>query len=414
MVVMAVRQAWAAEQERLSALCVDHDDLDWDIHGPSVGGLEHVAGVDVSFFPDRVHAVAAVVVLSYPDLELLYERCATFKLTVPYMPGFLAFREVPALKAMLERVPRRWRPQAVLVDGNGVFHPRRCGAATHLGIVTGLPTIGVAKDILHVGDVNASLKRKVAKKLEGPCDWAPLAGDDAIVGDHLAVLLRPSCGKRTLVVSAGHRISLNTAVALTASLCRASIPEPIRQADIQSRAAVRAWFEGTPLRKLKLHTASGADDLLRMTAPESASRRGSSTGDDASDERLPKRGRHQLGHDGSEARRVCRSKRNRRSAVAPKPSMVWRVKAVQGGTPPHAADGPDGHALAVQDSTATVPDVPDAKTATEIGGTAATDEEKLFAMWSASPAEEDRAGKRDWSFWEFLKRSLCGLCVVRC
>merc|ERR1719313_1815268 len=100
---------------------------------------------------------------------------------------------------MLDMVPEKWRPQAVLVDGNGVFHPRRCGSATHLGIVTGLPTIGVAKDILQVGDVNVSTARQVSQKLQGASDWAPLVADDR--NEPLAVLLRPSSGQKTVVVS---------------------------------------------------------------------------------------------------------------------------------------------------------------------------------------------------------------------
>merc|ERR1719313_1720645 len=164
----SVRDAWVAEQSRLAKLCVDTDDLDWSLQNGSISGLQHVAGLDISFFPDGTHAVAAVVVVSYPDLEVLYEQCATFQLKVPYMPGFLAFREVPAFKAMLEKVPSKWRPQVVLVDGNGVFHPRRCGAATHLGIVTGLPTIGAAKDVLQVGDINVATARALAEKLQGP------------------------------------------------------------------------------------------------------------------------------------------------------------------------------------------------------------------------------------------------------
>merc|ERR1719456_922345 len=192
-----------AEQERLAKLCVETDELDWTAHGQFIEGLRHVAGVDVSFFPDGTHAVAAVVVISYPQMEVVYERCATFKLKVPYMAGFLAFREVPALKAMLEKVPSKWQPQVVLVDGNGVFHPRRCGSATHLGIVTGLPTVGVAKDILQVGDVNVSTARDIAKTL-GPSDWAPLVRDCG-KGDPLAVLLRPNAGKKTVVVSVGHK-----------------------------------------------------------------------------------------------------------------------------------------------------------------------------------------------------------------
>jgi deoxyinosine 3'endonuclease (endonuclease V) len=261
-----LQEAWIAEQQRLAKLCVSTDELDWCVNGQSIEGLAHVGGVDISFFPDGAHAVAAVVVISYPAMEVVYERCATFKLKVPYVTGFLAFREVPALKAMLESVPSDCIPQAVLVDGNGIFHPRKCGSATHLGIVTGLPTIGVAKDVLKVGDVNATTARKVSQTLEGASSWAPLVVSE---GDPepLAVLLRPSHGKKELVVSTGHKVSLDTAIALVTSLCKTSIPEPIRQADLLSRAAVRSWFAGVPVPRLKMPKECAAGNLLYISLP---------------------------------------------------------------------------------------------------------------------------------------------------
>jgi deoxyinosine 3'endonuclease (endonuclease V) len=347
------------------------------VHGQFIHGLKHVAGVDVSFFPDGTHAVAAVVVISYPQMEVVYERCATFKLKVPYMAGFLAFREVPALKAMLEEVPSKWQPQAVLVDGNGVFHPRRCGSATHLGIVTGLPTIGVAKDVLKVGDVNVSTAREIAKTLEVAGSWAPLVGEDG-KNNPLAVLLRPNVGKKTVVVSVGHKISLNSAIALTASLCKASIPEPIRQADLRSRAAVRAWFSWTPVAKLKMPKEDGAGDLLQVTTSELETR-GDNMSDFVDDERNAKHSRCGLHRNGNATTPL-----GKRAKHSSKTKMVWRIK-----TTSMDLD---------ENVTITSPEVnPD-----------------TFAIpeWSFSrdAADDD---DESWGLWKLLKWSLCGLCVVR-
>lgn len=304
-----VREAWVAEQSRLAKLCVDTDDLDWSLQGESIHGLRHVAGVDVSFFPYGTHAVAAVVIVSYPDMEVLYERCATFQLKVPYMPGFLAFREVPALKAMLQKVPSKWRPQVVLVDGNGVFHPRMCGSATHLGIVVGMPAIGVAKDVLQVGDVNVSTAQKLGEKLQKAGEWTPLFANRS--DEHpLAALLRPCENKKTVVVSVGHKISLNTAIHLTALLCKSGVPEPIRQADLRSRAAVKAWFEWTPLMKLKMPAQEGAGDLLQIALPEREALRNSTIHNVSSE------------HDSKTWQTLSKKDSGRTS----KSKLVWRVK----------------------------------------------------------------------------------------
>jgi deoxyinosine 3'endonuclease (endonuclease V) len=368
----SLRDEWVAEQERLAKLCLTSDHIDWCVHGKFVHGLRYVAGVDVSFFPDKIHAVAAVVVLSYPDMKVVYERCATFRLTVPYMVGFLAFREVPALKAMLEKVPGKYKPQVVLVDGNGVFHPRRCGSATHLGIVTDMPTIGVAKDVLKVDDVGVRVASQIASKLQEASDWAPLTRDGDVNGEPLAMLLRPNFGKKTLVVSAGHRVSLNTAVVLTASLCKSTIPEPIRQADLRSRAAVRSWFDGASLAKLKL----GAGDLLDIAVPNLET--------SESNEPVTKRPRREQLHVEGSGR-------------ASKRKLVWKVKTVQ------------SHANSTHE-TATV--IGDAALDSESTRTPVT-EDSLSLDNDVVILDADEDTPSESLLWRFLKTSLCGLCIAR-
>eukprot|EP00928_Gymnodinium_smaydae_P035734 TRINITY_DN25096_c0_g6_i1.p1 TRINITY_DN25096_c0_g6~~TRINITY_DN25096_c0_g6_i1.p1 ORF type:complete len:364 (+),score=64.68 TRINITY_DN25096_c0_g6_i1:35-1093(+) len=259
------RQQWEAEQRKLAELRVEEDRVDWTFVSSEAGaaeacsfpGLERIAGVDVSFFGDGTYAVATVVVLRYPKLTVLFEKSACFRLAIPYVPGFLAFREVPALTTLLRQVPRNFTPQVILVDGNGAFHPRRCGAATHLGVSVDLPTIGVAKEVMRVDEVNTTVARQVAESLQCPGDMAPLGP--------LAVLLRPGSGKKTLVVSSGHRVSLNTSAALTAALCTASsLPEPIRQADHRSRRCVQAWYNGEDVEYLEAPRLQHLQLLLKL------------------------------------------------------------------------------------------------------------------------------------------------------
>eukprot|EP00434_Breviolum_minutum_P015191 symbB.v1.2.013393.t1/scaffold945.1/size149787/5 len=111
------RKQWEAEQKTLALLRVEEDDLDWSCETSDFTGLKRIAGVDVSFFSDGTYAIATVVVLSFPRLQVLWERSAAFRLSVPYVPGFLAFREVPALAQIFSSVPKRLKPQVILVDG---------------------------------------------------------------------------------------------------------------------------------------------------------------------------------------------------------------------------------------------------------------------------------------------------------
>jgi len=250
---MDVPPAWFAEQKRLAALRVDSDALDWSLtEDGEFCGLTLIAGLDLSRFPDDSYAVATVVILSFPQLDVVYERSVTVQSSVPYVPGFLAFREVPPLAALLKDLPTEMTPQVVFVDGNGAFHPRQCGAATHLGVATGFPTIGVAKKILAVGDVNTTVARKVSRELRSGGAWAPLVASDT-TSEAVAALLRPTDGRAPpLVVSTGHRISLRTAASLTAAVCLHRVAEPIRQADLRSRQAVRSWLAGTELPTIHL------------------------------------------------------------------------------------------------------------------------------------------------------------------
>lgn len=197
---------------------VDRDTEAWQ-RDPSFSGLQKVGGVDVSFVKgDSVRACASLVVLSYPELKVVYEDSRMVGLKAPYVSGFLAFREVPFLVELVQRLQEKepdLMPQVVLVDGNGVLHQRGFGVACHLGVLTELPCIGVAKKLLQVdGLENNALHKEKALRSH----------------DH---------STKPLYVSVGHRISLEVAVRLTHHCCRFRIPEPIRQADIRSREYIR-------------------------------------------------------------------------------------------------------------------------------------------------------------------------------
>ncbi|NWR82422.1 ENDOV Endonuclease, partial [Furnarius figulus] len=228
------------EQAQLKAGVVTQDTEPWQ-QDPTFPGLHRVGGVDLSYVKgDDTSACASLVVLSYPALEVLYEDCRMVAVNAPYVAGFLAFREVPFLVEAVQRLQKeepKLSPQVLLVDGNGVLHPRGFGVACHLGVLTDLPCIGVAKNLLQVdGLVRDDLHKEQIRSLQSLGDTFPLTGTSGRV---LGMVLRSCNSSKPLYISVGHRVSLDTAVRLVKSCCRYRIPEPIRQADIRSREYIR-------------------------------------------------------------------------------------------------------------------------------------------------------------------------------
>ncbi len=184
------------------------------------GTIRTVAGVDLGFpkAPDgSVLGRAAVVVLRFPDLDLVEERVVEQPVTFPYIPGLLSFREAPVGLAAIAALEHR--PDILLVDGQGLAHPRRCGIACHIGLLLDLPTICCAKSIL-VGHAE--------EPGPNPGDWTPLVHR----GETIGTALRTRPKTKPIYVSIGHRVSLETAVSLVQRCSRGyRLPEPTRLAD---------------------------------------------------------------------------------------------------------------------------------------------------------------------------------------
>ena len=181
-----------------------------------LGPVHRVAGVDVGFERGGEVTRAAVAVLAYPSLTLLETAIARRKTRFPYIPGYLSFREVPALLAALERLATA--PDLILCDGQGYAHPRRLGLACHLGLLTDIPTIGVAKSRL-IGEHGELAPEKGA--------WVPLQDRGEVIG----AVLRSRSGVRPLYISAGHRIGLESALHYVLQCTtRYRLPETTRHA----------------------------------------------------------------------------------------------------------------------------------------------------------------------------------------
>ncbi|XP_044272858.1 endonuclease V isoform X2 [Varanus komodoensis] len=233
------------DQAQLKADLIEEDTEEWQSN-PSFAGLERVGGVDLSYVKgDDTSACASLVVLSYPDLKVLYEDSRMVDVHAPYVAGFLAFREVSFLVEAVQRLEEKepaLRPQVLLVDGNGILHHRGFGIACHLGILTGLPCIGVAKKLLQVeGLTNDDVHKEQIRALQKGGNTFALSSSS---GRILGMALR-SCAKSTkpVYVSVGHKMSLSSAVRLVHSCSKFRIPEPIRQADIRSRGYIRKRSE---------------------------------------------------------------------------------------------------------------------------------------------------------------------------
>jgi len=177
-----------------------------------------IAGVDISSPDPRGVARGAVVVLDYPELNLMEVKTVEKEVTLPYIPGLLSFREAPLILAACEELSSV--PDLILVDGQGIAHPRRLGLASHLGLFLDVPTVGCAKSIL-LGN-HKPLGEKVG------C-YAELVDNEQVIG----AALRTKLGTKAIYVSIGHKISLNSAIKWVLNCCRGyRLPEPTRLAHL--------------------------------------------------------------------------------------------------------------------------------------------------------------------------------------
>jgi deoxyribonuclease V len=196
-----------AVQERLRGTVIREDAL---------GAVRYVAGIDVGFEDRGRTTRAAVAVLSFPALEPHDQAVSRSPTRFPYVPGYLSFRELPAVLEALKQLETR--PDLLLCDGQGLAHPRRFGLACHLGVVTDLPSIGVAKSrLLGSHDEPGADKGQ----------WTALCDKDETIG----AVLRTRSNVSPVYVSIGHRISLETAIQyVLRCTTRFRLPETTRRA----------------------------------------------------------------------------------------------------------------------------------------------------------------------------------------
>ncbi len=185
-----------------------------------------IAGVDISVERARGMATGAAVVLSYPELKLVETSVVTGRIEFPYVPGLLSFREAPLILAACERL--KLTPDIILVDGQGLAHPRRMGLACHLGLFLNTPTIGCAKSRLcgHHEEPGSE-----------PGSYAEVVDRGEVIG--VALRTRPEV--KPVYVSVGHKVDLPTAMHWVLACCRGyRLPEPTRYAHLAAGGNLRS------------------------------------------------------------------------------------------------------------------------------------------------------------------------------
>ena len=206
------------------------------VAGPALdlSGVRRVAGADVSTQGDT--AYATVVVLEFPGLSLLEVRGFEAPLRFPYVPGLLSFRELPSVVGALEKVETA--VDALILDAQGLAHPRRMGLASHLGVFLDVPTVGCAKSLL-VGSYREPGREKGS------------ATDLVHRGEVVGKVLRTREAVSPVYVSVGNRVDLGSAVELVLACCtRYRLPETTRQAHNAANRLRRGEEPGGPMRLL--------------------------------------------------------------------------------------------------------------------------------------------------------------------
>jgi deoxyinosine 3'endonuclease (endonuclease V) len=228
---------WKKEQENLKNNLSNEDD-------PLLQDIMYIGGMDISYDKfDKKVGISGLVIIDYKTFEIVYEDYNLVKIDEPYIPGFLAFREVKHLVKLIDDLKKnspQFLPQVIILDGNGILHPREFGVACHLGVLTDTTTIGCSKSVFSVdGIYKDSVKNMTSEFLHKKGDSHELIGNS---GRQWGYILKSSNQEEDapLIISMGNKITNQTALKIVKKMCKNRIPEPIRLADLITRRLIRA------------------------------------------------------------------------------------------------------------------------------------------------------------------------------
>ena len=230
---------WRKEQAELKKKLIKEDD-------PSLKEIKYIGGVDISFDKyDSTIGISALIICDYKTLKIVYEDYELIKIEEPYIPGFLAFREVKHFVKLIEKLKKNKKeyiPQVILVDGNGILHIKGFGLASHLGVLCDIPTIGCSKTVFAFDGIT---KKKVEEinmnylKKKGDC--YKLIGKSGI---HWGYLYKSNINEEPIIINLGNKICNDTALDIVKKVCinNNRIPEPVKLSDKISRRLIWAHY----------------------------------------------------------------------------------------------------------------------------------------------------------------------------
>lgn len=218
--------SWTAPSDAAEAIAIQQALRSRVVLSNDHGALKTIVGIDVGYDPARNISHAAIVRMEMEDLRPIESIRAELPTEFPYIPGLLSFREIPVILSALGKLQSP--PDLLMVDGQGIAHPRRLGIAAHLGVLLDLPAVGIAKSRL-TGAYHPPAEAKGSQ--------SPLTDK----GERIGTVLRSKQGCLPLFISPGHRMDQETAVALALRcLTRYRLPEPTRLADKLSKTKGKA------------------------------------------------------------------------------------------------------------------------------------------------------------------------------
>ena len=240
-----ILEKWRKEPDELKAKLIKTDFYKFDLNNDDeddkdVVELKYIGGVDISASKIIEGAAVSALVVCDKDLKIVYEDYKLVKMTEPYVPGFLAFREVNHLIDLINDLKKnspQYIPQVILVDGNGLLHVKGFGLACHLGVLVDIPCIGCGKTVFSVDGINKKKVKEIAKKnlIKGG-DAYPLIGDS---GTHWGYAFKSNDDvTNPMIISLGHKISNETSLEIVKKTIIHRVPQPIRFSDKISRRLI--------------------------------------------------------------------------------------------------------------------------------------------------------------------------------
>ena len=241
-----ILEEWRKEQDNLKQKLIKSDFYNFNLdnnNNTNITELKYIAGMDISAIKHNPNIAVSALVICDRNLKIVYEDYNLVKMDEPYIPGFLAFREVNHLVNLINDLKNNhpeFIPQVILVDGNGILHTKGFGLASHLGVLIDIPTIGCSKNVFNVDGISKIKVKEIAKKfLNKGGDHYPLIGDS---GEQYGWAFRSNDeSTNPMIISLGHKISNETALKIVKLCTIHRIPQPIRFSDKISRRLIAEY-----------------------------------------------------------------------------------------------------------------------------------------------------------------------------